>query len=384
MRSRFRLRERHLLILCAFLLSGAGLVFIYSASSYSASLTYDDGFFYVKKQAFALIGAVVAMAAGSFLKPKFFQKGKYGILVLSVVLLALVFIPGLGVESYGATRWIDLGFTTIQPSELSKFGLMIFLSAYMSENPPDKPKNLIVPLLAGGSVCLLVMAEPNMSVTVCIGCCILLTLFVAGGKKRTFIPIVLAVAAAVPVLILAEPYRVKRLIAYLDPWQNPLGEGYQLIQSYYAIGSGGLFGVGLFASRQKYLFLPFAESDFIFSVVAEETGLIGCIVLIAIFAVFILCGIRTAMKASSRFESVLSFSLTAVVAVQTLLNIAVVTGSIPPTGLPLPFVSAGGSSLVAFFFATGVLYGVAKRSDRAGLFLPSSIKTKGRFSLAAS
>ena len=209
-----------------------------------------------------------------------------------------------------------------------------------------------------------------MSVTVCVGACILLTLFVAGTKRRFFLALIALVLVAVPVLIFAEPYRVKRIIAFVDPWQNPLGEGYQLIQSYYAIGSGGLFGVGLFASRQKYLFLPFSESDFIFSVIAEETGLIGCLVVLALFAVYIVCGIRVAMNAKSRFESILSFSLTSVVAVQTLLNVAVVTGSVPPTGLPLPFVSAGGTSLVSFFFATGLLFGVAKRSDEVTFLTP--------------
>lgn len=207
-----------------------------------------------------------------------------------------------------------------------------------------------------------------MSVTVCVGACVFLTLFVSGGKKRWFLPVFLLVAAAIPVLILLEPYRVKRIVAFLDPWQNPLGEGYQLIQSYYAIGNGGLFGVGLFRSRQKYLFLPFSESDFIFSVIAEETGLFGCIVVLMIFALYVLCGIRVSMRAKSRFDALLSFALTSVVAVQTLLNVAVVTGSVPPTGLPLPFVSAGGTSLVAFLFSTGLLYGVAKRNDET--FVP--------------
>ena len=368
MRSRFRFHSRYLLVLCAVTLSLLGLVFIYSASGYEAELTYGDAFFYVKKQAISFAAGIVCLIAARFLKPKILRKGRVVILLFSLVSLGLVFIPGLGVESYGATRWINLGFTTVQPSEIAKFGLMIYLASYLDAHPPTRIRNLIPPLLIGASTCLLIMAEPNMSVTVCVGACVFLTLFVSGGKKRWFLPVFLLVAAAIPVLILLEPYRVKRIVAFLDPWQNPLGEGYQLIQSYYAIGNGGLFGVGLFRSRQKYLFLPFSESDFIFSVIAEETGLFGCIVVLMIFALYVLCGIRVSMRAKSRFDALLSFALTSVVAVQTLLNVAVVTGSVPPTGLPLPFVSAGGTSLVAFLFSTGLLYGVAKRNDET--FVP--------------
>ncbi|MBR1746943.1 MAG: putative lipid II flippase FtsW [Clostridia bacterium] len=357
--------ERRMLPGIAILLGAIGLVFIYSASSYAADLEYGDAFFYVKKQAIALAFGIVTMFGASMIPPGAIKKFRYVILILSLVLLGLVFIPGLGVESYGATRWLNLGITTIQPSEISKFGLMLFLSSYMTDRQPVSIKNMIVPILSGGAICLLIMAEPNMSVTVCVGACLLSVLFVAGSKKRWFFLLIVLVLIAIPVLILAEPYRIKRIIAFIDPWENPLGEGYQLIQSYYAIGHGGLFGVGLFASRQKYLFLPFSESDFIFSVVVEETGLVGGAVLLLIFLAFVVCGFRIAMNASTRFESLTAFSVTIVVAMQTVLNVAVVTGSIPPTGLPLPFISAGGTSLVSFFFATGLLYGVAKRSDRS-------------------
>lgn len=359
----FRVSERHLLFLCAVVLSSIGLIFIYSASSYSAELEYGDAFFYVKKQAIALCAALIVAVICARVDSSVLKKGKYIVLVLSVLFLALVFIPGLGVESYGAKRWINLGFTTVQPSEFSKFGLMIFLAGYTAEFPPVGPKYMIVPFLAGGAICLLIMIEPNMSVTICVGLCLLLTLFVSGSKKRWFVLLVGLVLAAIPVLIAIEPYRIKRIIAFIDPWENPLTEGYQLIQSYYAIGSGGLFGVGLFRSRQKYLFLPFSESDFIFSVIAEEIGLVGCLFILLLFVAYVVCGIRIAMNAENRFDSILAFSLTSVVAVQTILNVAVVTGSVPPTGLPLPFVSAGGTSLVSFFMATGLLFGIAKRSD---------------------
>ena len=180
----------------------------------------------------------------------------------------------------------------------------------------------------------------------------------------TSIFFIVPVLLAVPALIVAAPYRLQRLSAFLDPWSSPLGEGYQLIQSYYALGSGGLFGVGLFNSRQKYLFLPFAESDFIFSVIGEELGFVGCAAVLAVFGVIVWRGALIAMRAESRFDCYLAAGITAVIGIQALLNVAVVTGSIPPTGLPLPFVSSGGTSLLMFTCATAVLQRVAAKSQR--------------------
>ena len=359
MRLTIKFRERYLIIISTILLALIGIVMIYSASSYSAELQLGDAFYYVKKQAVAFVGGLVLMIVGAKIKLEWLKKAKWIIYVFSLILLALIFIPGLGVESYGATRWLNLGFTTIQPSELSKFGLMIFLAAYMSDHPPIDLKNMIVPLLCGLSMCVLIMLEPNMSITMCVGMALVIMIYVAGSRKKWFILMIAVIAAAIPLLIILEPYRIKRFFAFLDPWQSPKGEGYQLIQSYYALGSGGLFGVGLFASRQKYLFLPFAESDFILSVIAEETGLFGCLFLILIFASLVVCGIRVAMNAKEKFHSLLAAGLVSVIALQTIINMAVVTGSIPPTGLPLPYVSAGGTSLATFMFVSGLLYNIA-------------------------
>lgn len=360
MRSGFRIEERHLIIIATVCLALIGIVMIYSASSYSAELELDDAFYYVKKQAVAFGAGLLFMIFGMRIKLEWLKKIRYVVYAVSVVMLALVFVPGLGVESYGATRWLNLGFTTIQPSEIAKFGLMIFLAAYMSERPPTKLKYMIVPLCAGGIMCILVMMEPNMSITMCIGMAMLIMLFVAGSNKKWFFLLVLLVAAAIPLLIILEPYRIKRFMAFIDPWENPKDEGYQLIQSYYALGNGGLFGVGLFASRQKYLFLPFSESDFIFSVIGEETGLFGCVVVVIIFVTLVASGIRIAMRANNKFHALLAAGFTGVIALQTIINIAVVTGSIPPTGVPLPYVSAGGTSLVTFMFVSGVLYNVSR------------------------
>jgi len=206
--------------------------------------------------------------------------------------------------------------------------------------------------------------EPNMSITMCVGMALILMLYIGGSPKKLFVLLVVLVAVAIPLLIILEPYRIKRILAFINPWENPKDEGYQLIQSYYALGSGGLFGVGLFRSRQKYLFLPFAESDFIFSVIGEELGLVGCIFTIAVFAVLIFAGIQTAVRAQNRYYSLLAAGLTSIIALQTLINIAVVSGSIPPTGVPLPYISAGGTSLMVFMFVSGILYNIASVTNR--------------------
>lgn len=351
------------LLIVALTLALFGIVMQYSASSYIALQQTGDEFFYVKKQALALIVALVAAFATSRLKSSVLKKFSLVLLIVSAVLLALVFVPGLGVEKYGATRWLNLGFTTFQPSELAKFALVIFIAARLSERSSQRFRDMIGILAATLVICALVMLEPNMSITVCIGMCVLLMLFIGGCGIKQFAVMAIPVVVAIPLLILAEPYRLKRLLAFIDPWASPLGEGYQLIQSYYALGSGGWFGLGLFNSRQKYMFLPFAESDFIFSVIGEELGLIGCIFTIALFAVLIWRGIVIALRARDRFQTYVAAGVSIVIAVQTILNIAVVSGSIPPTGLPMPFISSGGSSLVVFAAAVGILEGIARNSQ---------------------
>lgn len=286
-------------------------------------------------------------------------KYKWIVLGISLLLLALVFIPGFGVESYGAKRWLNLGFFTIQPSEYSKFGLVIFLSAYMCNRSMDKFKNVLPALAAGLAMCVLIILEPNMSITLCVGATLFALLFLGGVKVKHFLLMAAPALLAIPALIIAEPYRLKRLAAFLDPWSSPQGEGYQLIQSYYALGSGGWFGVGLFNSRQKYLFLPFSKSDFILSVIGEELGVIGCLFLIALFCVLIYRGFRAAANARTRFRAYLAAGVTLVIAIQTVINIAVVCGAVPPTGLPLPYISAGGSSVVAFMAASGALLNIS-------------------------
>lgn len=343
-------------------LSLFGLLMQYSASGYAALTRYGDEFFYLKKQSIALVAAVACMLFFSRVEPRLLAKLSPVFLVVSIGLLAALFIPGLGVEMYGATRWLDLGIVTVQPSEFAKFALVLFMASVLAEKREIGFGRFALCAFAAASVCVLIMLEPNMSIAVLVALVAMFMLFVCGVRLKWFAALSVPAVAGAVLLIVAEPYRLKRLLAFLDPWASPLGEGYQLIQSYYALGSGGMFGVGLFNSRQKYLFLPFAESDFVFSVVGEELGFVGCVAVIAAFCALIWYGFRTASRAEDAFSAFAAAGLTSVIAFQTLLNIAVVTGSIPPTGLPMPFLGYGGSSLVTFCSAVGMIDSIARRA----------------------
>ena len=349
------------------ILAAFGVVAVYSASSYSASVQYGDPFFFMKKQLIGFVLGLGGMIAVSFFDHRKLKGKKTRLIALiaPMILLALVFVPGIGKSNYGATRWIGVGSVTIQPSELAKYGFVIFAAAYMSENMSAiRTFKGVLPVLgAGGAICLLIIAEPNMSVTMCVGAVMLGVLFLGGMRMKHFFLIALPVLVAVPVLIAIEPYRLLRLSAFLDPWASPKEEGYQLIQSLYALGNGGWFGTGLFRSRQKYRFLPFSESDFILAVIGEELGFFGVAALFAVSATLIFRGIRTAARAQDFFSFLLAAGITLVYGLQTVINALVVSGAIPPTGIPLPLVSSGNTSLVITMSSMGVLYGISKRNE---------------------
>ncbi len=354
-----------ILIVCT-LLAGFGVVAVYSASYYNAKVQYGDPFYFMKKQLLGLaIGLPMMLMAGRVNVERLRGKRiRWVCLIIPVLLLALVFVPGVGQSNYGATRWIGVGPITVQPSELAKYGFVLFAASYMAENMGKVRtlKGALPVLAAGGVVCVLILLEPNMSVTMCIGFLMLCMLFAAGLKIKYFLMIFFPLLLAVPVLIIAEPYRLLRLSAFLDPWASPKEEGYQLIQSLYALGNGGWFGTGLFRSRQKYRFLPFSESDFILSIIGEELGFVGIVVLFSLSAFLVWRGIRVAVRANDFFSFLLATGITAVYAIQTLLNALVVSGAIPPTGLPLPLISSGNTSLIITMTFMGVLYAISKQS----------------------
>ncbi len=352
------------LAIAVLILSLLGILFIYSASNYSANVQLGDAYHYVKTQAIALFVGILTMFGLSFFDVEKLKKYALPLYIVGLILLALVFLPVLGVESYGAKRWLNLGFFTIQPSEYAKFFMVMLIASFMSKHDMSKFKNVCVVLVLGGLVALLLILEPNMSITMCVVAVLFAMLFFGGIKGGHLVLLIVPVIVGAVLLVLVEPYRMKRLLAFVDPWESPLEEGYQLIQSYYALGSGGLFGVGIGNSRQKYLFLPFAESDFILSIIGEETGLFGVLVIMLLFLFVAYRGIKIAKYAKTRFACYLAYGIVAVLAVQTLLNFAVVCGAIPPTGLPLPFMSAGGSSLVAYMAAMGILLSISRNQVR--------------------
>ena len=341
-----------------------GCVMVYSSSMFSAQYHFGNSKFFLYKQILGGVVGLLGMIIFSKIDYHVLKKFRWYLLAITCILLVLVFIPGIGVENYGARRWLNILGFSLQPSEIAKFALVLFCAAYLSDHHEDiKSFKTLIPILCvAGTLCLLVILEPSMSVTMCLVLTTFFMLVLGGISKKHTIMFSIPACLAVPALIITEPYRLKRLMAFLNPWASPQGEGFQLIQSLYSLGSGGLFGVGLFSSRQKYLFLPFAESDFIFSIIGEELGFFGATLLILTFALLVYKILKIGLNAKDRFGSLLACGVGIVIAVQTLLNIAVVTGSIPPTGLPLPFISAGSTSLVVFMSAVGGVLNISKQS----------------------
>ena len=356
-----------LLLVAVALYALFGVVMVYSASCYNAAVLYGDEFYFFRKQLIGyVIGLIAMVGAGRLDYRKLFtlRWASAAAYLAPVLLLCLVFVPGVGVSNYGATRWIGIGPVTVQPSEAAKYGYIVFCAAYIAKDP-RRVKSFfgILPLVGGGLLlCVLIMLEPNMSVTMLIAALMFAMIFLSGTKLVNLLFLLVPFLIAVPALIAAEPYRLLRLSAFLNPWASPQDEGYQLIQSLYALGNGGWFGVGLFNSRQKYRFLPFAESDFILSVIGEEFGFVGMLLLFLAAGFILYRGIGIALRCKDLFGYLLASGITLVFGIQTLLNALVVSGSIPPTGLPLPLISSGNTSLVITMASVGILYSISRHN----------------------
>lgn len=285
-------------------------------------------------------------------------------IVGAIILLALVFVPGLGVTRNDATRWLNIGIQC-QPSEIMKVAIIIFLSAKISKYPESINrfwKGMLLYLLLLGVIAGLLLFEPHMSATVIILIISASIMFSAGLSWKYIIPVGIGGVAACVVLALTAEYRMKRVMIFLDPWQDKLGDGWQIIQSIYAIASGGLFGVGLGKSTQKYMYIPEPHNDFIFAILSEELGFIGALGVIALFAIFIWRGIVIAMKAPDMFGTLLAVGITTMVGIQALLSIAVVSSAIPVTGIPLPFFSYGGTALIILLCSCGILLNISRNA----------------------
>ncbi len=347
-------------VLCAF-----GLVMIFSASFYYAQQNYGDGLFYVRKQLIGFAVGIPLMIIAANFDYKRLEKFKFIAMVGSIVLLGLVLIPGVGQYLNGARRWFNIFGTSVQPSEIAKFAMIIYLSSFIAHKQQrikSFTQGTIPMLLVIGIVCGLILIQPNFSVVVLLALLGFTMMLVGGGN---LVQLGLLAGSGIGVgsyLLSLEDYRAARLAIFQNPFADPQGDGYQLVQSLYALGSGGIFGTGLGSSRQKYLFLTYSESDFIFSIIAEELGIVGAVALLGVYFILIFRGIRVAMHCPDLFGSMMATGITAIIALQVLINVAVVTVSIPPTGVPLPFVSAGSSSLVIMLAAVGVLLNISRSS----------------------
>lgn len=347
-------------VLC---LLGLGVIMVYSASAVSANVNFDDSYYFLKRQVLWAGLGLLAMWFTMNIDYHVWQRFAKPVLIGTLVLLALVLVPEMGKVVNGARRWLGFGSIYIQPSEIAKLSMVLFTAYYLAKMQPviTKFKRGIVPQLA---VLLLVfgliLKEPDLGTALSIAGTVFVLLFVAGARIWHLGSLGAVGVVGVAFAVLLEPYRMKRLLAFSDPWSDPLNTGYHIIQSLYAIGSGGLFGVGLGRSREKFLYLPEPHTDFIFSILGEELGLIGTTLVLLLFFLFAWRGLKTAMLAPDIYGSLLSAGLTTMILVQALMNIAVVTASMPVTGIPLPFLSFGGSALIFTLAGVGILLNVSR------------------------
>jgi cell division protein FtsW len=343
------------------ILLSSGLIMVFSASSATAFYNFDDSYYFVKKQLLWAGIGLISMFFMANIDYKLLKKFSVLALVISAALLVAVLI--LGTEINGAKRWLGFGGLTIQPSEVAKLAIIIFFSARLS-NPKNEIKKFrkgLMPYLIVLAVIMgLVILEPHLSGTVVIFSVGIILLFIAGARIMHFLLLALPIIPAFLFAVLTSEYRWKRVTAFMDPWKDKMGDGWQIIQSLYAIGSGGLFGLGLGRSRQKFLYIPEPQNDFIFSIICEELGFIGAAFVIILFLILIWRGIKIAINAPDTFGSLLAIGFTSLIAVQVLINVAVVTSSMPVTGMPLPFFSAGGSSLLFIMTGMGIVLSVSR------------------------
>ena len=368
----------YILVITVLVLLAIGVVMVLSASAPSSlSINKSSYTYFLNQLKFAILGLII-MYIVSKIDYRFYKKYYWIIYFFSVAILLLVLIPKVGVEVNGATRWIKLPLIgQFQPSEITKIGLIIFFAGYLTDHKNDLKKfgkGFVVPMIfLAIPILFLYVFQNHLSVSLVIAIVSCVMMLMAGCRLTYFAVSGVVGGPAVVMFILkklAEPgagegsFRIDRILTFLNPWSDPTGTGYQVIQSLYAIGSGGLFGVGLGNSKQKYLYIPEPQNDFIFAIVAEELGFVGCAIIIALFAIFIWRGIVISMRAPDMFGSLIAIGITTLVGVQAIINIAVVTGTIPTTGMALPFFSYGGTALVILLISVGILLNISRAGSK--------------------
>lgn len=348
-----------------------GLITLFSATYYQRTAS-GDPLSAVKKQ---LLGIGLGAAACVFLSNvpyRVFRQPRVMLALLGIaaLLLVLVIIPGIGVSINGSRRWLNLFGLSMQPSEFAKYAMVIFMAGALdrrSEHIGSLFGGVVPLLIVPGVMFLLILEQPNLSTGGSILICALAMLFAAGLKKRHMALLSISGLCVGAFYAWSAPYRRERLLSFRDPFAKMSDEGYQLSQSLIALGSGGLFGMGLGQGKQKFAYLPYPESDFIFAIVGEDFGLLGCLAVIALFAAFVHAGLRVAVSCRDRYGCLLAAGITSMIGLQAFINMGVVTGILPTTGLPLPFFSAGGTSVTMIMAAIGILLNISRENGRAVL-----------------
>ena len=353
----------YLLFIAVITLILFGLIMIFSASSIWAEYKFNDSFKYVKQQGLFIIIGIILMHTVSKIDYKWYYKKTNLILLICLFLLVLVLIPGFGSVRNGSRSWFGIGSFGIQPSEFAKLGLIIFTAKYLSQNNKflkDIRKGVILILLVLFLIFGLIMLQPDFGTGMIIVVSILAMLFIAGVNIKFFIGLGVLGVGGIVGLIAIAPYRMDRITSFIDPWKDPLGTGFQIIQSLYAIGPGGLLGQGFLNSRQKQFYLPEPQTDFIFSIISEEFGVLGVIIVCGLFLLVLYRGIKIGLQTDDLFAKYLAFGMIFQIIVQTIMNLMVVIGLIPVTGVTLPFLSYGGSSLLISMISVGILLNISR------------------------
>ena len=362
-----RSARRGLLAVTAILVA-LGVVMVYSSSAIYAQEIYGDAGYFLKRHLVYLVIGVAAFFGALSIEEGRIRQWAKPLMAIVLLMLAAVLIPGIGHRVSGARRWFKLGPVSFQPSELAQLAVILYMADVLTRKRSllqDFFKGVLPALVVLGLTVGLIVIEPDLGTSVATAVVAILLLFVAEVRWQILLPMFLSAVPAIVVLVLTKPYRMRRIVAYLNPWADPEGSGFQLIQSLVALGSGGLFGVGLGESRQKLFYLPAAHTDFIFSVIGEELGFVGATVVLILFGVLCWYGIRLALGAPDPFGMMVALGIILLLALETLVHVGVATGAIPTKGLPLPFISYGGSSLIANLVSIGVLLNVV-RPRKAG------------------
>lgn len=346
------------------LLLTLGLVAIYSASSFVAADEMKDSYFFLKRQAIFCLLGLFAMVVAKNVPPRLYRALTYPLLLISFALLVLLLIPGVGTTVGGACRWLRLAGYSLQPSEVAKLALAVYMAYSMAKKGKEMSsfsKGFLPHLFVVGSFIGLILLQPDLGTTILIGSWFFILLFIGGLNPLYLLAMVLLAIPAVIWLILKASYRLNRWSVFLNPWEDPQGLGFQIIHSFLAIGSGGIFGVGLGNSMQKLHYLPEPHTDFILSILAEEFGFIGLAAVVILFSILILRGIIIALEARDLYSSYLAMGIITLFSLQVLVNMGVVMGLLPTKGLTLPLISYGGSSLVINLLGIGILMSISAR-----------------------